>query len=216
MFLDIPLAPPWLALLALAWGALVYRAVRAAPWRTLFHNRLGGLYAAATALLVALWSLGAGLPKGMDFHLLGLTVFTLMFGAPLGILGASVAATATAWWTETWQTLPLNALVMAVWPVALSHGIYRLVHALLPPHIMLYIFLCGFFNAALTVTVALATTVAAGLLWGETFPLLRNAWGFLPLYAFAEAFFNGVVITGLVALKPQWLQTFDDAIHLPP
>ena len=37
---------------------------------------------------------------------------------------------------------------------------------------------------------------------------------FVPLYLFPEGMLNGMVITALIGLRPDWLKTYDDETYL--
>ena len=37
---------------------------------------------------------------------------------------------------------------------------------------------------------------------------------FVPLYLFPEGLLNGMTITALIGVRPDWLKTYDDAIYL--
>ncbi len=208
---------PWWSLIALLFALpIALTASYFAPWRTLGHNRLGWLFAAATLGLWLLWGFRAGLPTGLHFHLLGLAVYTLAFGLRLSLVGVTLAHGLLAIDTGQWLAMPLNLLFLGMVPVAINRGIYTLVHHLFPPHIFIYFFACGYggamVSAGLAVVTALGVQVALGLLDGTR--LMEQYLPFLPLYLFAEGFMNGVITTALVGVRPEWLKTFDDAKHL--
>jgi len=110
----------------------------------------------------------------------------------------------------------LGALLLGVLPVSTSYGIYYLVHRYLPRHLFVYIFLCAFFNAMVTAGVVVLTLVTL-LVLTETYTFARISdeyLPFLPLYLFPEGMLNGMVTTALIALKPDWLKTYDDDVYL--
>lgn len=109
--------------------------------------RLNLLLGACVTLMV---SIQTGVKPGLNFHALGATALTLMFGWRLALFGlALVTVGVTLAGPGEWQALSINFLLMGALPVAVSHGIFRFVDSKLPNHFMVYVFLCGFFGAAL-------------------------------------------------------------------
>ena len=90
------------------------------------------------------------------------------------------------------------------------------VRRFLPPNLFLYIFINGFFcaaagmmatGAAITALLSQSTVFAAVDLWQQAFPVFfLISWG--------EAFLTGMFTAIFVALKPQFLLTFDDDFYL--
>jgi len=200
----------------LVWFVVLVQAVLRAPWRAFFSSRLLNVFLGSTVALMLLWNFNVSVTPGLGFHFLGVTVFTLMFGWSLGIIGASLASLGAALQTGTLASLSLNALVFGVLPVSLSYGISYLVQRYLPHHVFIYIFLSAFLGAILAA--ALTVFSAVGLLvMTEAYPYARIAaeyLPFLPLYLFPEGFLNGMLATVFVGLRPQWLKTFDDESYL--
>lgn len=178
-------------------------------WRheILRGEQLVALLSAAGGLTI-LWSLQAETAAGTQFHFLGITVVALMFGwlvaglvalVPLGILAAVGQG--------DWLALPINGLLSGFLPAWLTIRMQRVVSRHLPPHFYIYIFVCGFIGAML----ALAATLAGGLLVLDA--ATRADFGqitpFLPLLLFPEGVINGIVLTTLLLLKPEWVWTFD-------
>jgi uncharacterized membrane protein len=211
--------------------ALLLWAVRGAPWRRLSGgDRQDGLlnvWLGAIVVLTLIWSMKAGVKPGLNLHLLGATAFTLMFGRQLAVIGLSLvlaamtlnAGLAGAGATGTlggWQPFALNALVLAVFPVFVTHAVLRFVETRLPANVFIYIFVAAFFGAGLTVVATGAFSVA--LLWlsgAYAADLLLSEY--LPFYlllGFAEAWLNGAAITLMVVYYPRWVATFDDRRYL--
>jgi uncharacterized membrane protein len=199
------------------WLLVVLQAVRSAPWRLfLAHSALQRVFPGASVGLFLLWIFEVGVRPALGFHLLGVTVYTLMFGWPLGVIGVGLVMVAVTVTTGDWVALGLNALLFGVLPVSVSHGVYLLVDRYLPPHLFIYIFLCAFFNAMLTAGVTVLAGVAL-LVGTETYPFSRissDYLPFVPLFLFPEGLLNGMVTTALIGLRPDWLQTYDDERYL--
>lgn len=152
----------------------------------------------------------------LGFHFLGVTVYTLMFGWSLGTIGVSLITVAVTTISGDWSALAANALLLGVLPVSTSYGIYYLVHRYLPHHLFVYIFLCGFFNAMLAAGVVVLALVLL-LVTAEVYSfarISRDYLPFVPLYLFPEGMLNGMVITALIGLRPDWLKTYDDETYL--
>jgi uncharacterized membrane protein len=205
----------WIAHVLMA-GVAVW-IVRTAPWRRLKDNAQSHVWLGTCVSLMVLWNIHAAVLHGLDFHFLGATAFTLMFGPQLAILGLSVVvATRVATGQLPPEAFSVNVLLLAVLPVTLSHGILRIVERTLPRNFFIYIFMTAFFGAALTM--AASGSAAIGLIAAFGAPALAfMAEQFLPyclLLAFAEATLTGMVITLLVVYRPRWVGTFEDARYL--
>ena len=199
------------------WLLALVQAVRAAPWRLfLASSHRQHVFLGASAALFLMWSFEVGVRPALGFHFLGVTVYTLMFGWSLGVIGVSLAALAVAFTHGDWAALAMNALLLGVLPVSVSYGIYLLVYRYLPHHLFIYIFLCAFFNAMLAAGAAVLALVIL-LVATETYSFARISaeyLPFVPLYLFPEGLLNGMMTTALIGLKPDWLKTYDDETYL--
>ena len=105
-------------------------------------------------------------------------------------------------------------------PIAVSWAIFRFADRYLPNHFFIYIFINAFFGSALAVLIALLALVA--VLTANLGPVDITSAGifpsdylpFLPLIMLPEATLNGFIMTGLAALRPEWVATFDDDRYL--
>jgi uncharacterized membrane protein len=195
--------------------------LRTAPWRRLADSAQLNVWLGTIVMLVLVWSMKAGVKPGLNLHLLGATMFTLMFGRQLAIIGLSLVLVGVTLNGEllghkAWLAYGLNALVLAVFPVLLADGIRRWVERLLPENFFVYVFVTAFFGAALTV---IATgLLASGLLWlAAVYPAPTLLDDYLPYYfllGFAEAWLNGALITLMVVYAPHWVGSFDDRRYL--
>ncbi|MHB0984478.1 MAG: energy-coupling factor ABC transporter permease [Sulfuricella sp.] len=196
---------------------LLVWALRTAPWRRLKDASQLNLWLGACVVLMALWSIKTGIKPGLNFHLLGATAMTLMFGPQLAILGIIIVLTAvTLAGMSGWQGYGWNALIMGAVPIAVSYGMYWLADRKLPNHLFVYIFLNAFFGGALAMA---ATGLGATLLllWSGAYPAAYLFHDYLPyfiLMAWSEAVTTGMAITMMVVYTPQWVGTFDDARYL--
>ncbi len=187
------------------------------PWRRLADSVLLNAWLGTIVCLMLLWQISAGIQPGLNFHFLGATLFTLMAGPQLALVGLTIAlAAVTAWNGSGWESFGLNGVLMAVLPVALSFALYRLIDSRLPNNFFVYVFGTAFAGAGVTMaTVGLATTSllagAGAYPSGQLFEL------YLPYYlllAWSEALFTGMTMTLFVVYKPEWVATFDDRRYL--
>lgn len=220
-FSDNLFPATWMAiaytLLFPVWGW----SLRTAPWRRLADSRQLHLWFATVLALVLTWRLDAGIRPGLNMHLLGATLFTLMFGRQLAIVGlslvlAGVTGLAALSGAIGWGAYALNALIMVVLPVFFAWAILRAAERWLPPHLFTYVLVVTFFGAALTtVIVGAAATLLLGV--GGSHPtskLLEEFFVPFMLLAFAEAWLTGVLATLMIVFCPGCIGTFDDRRYL--
>jgi uncharacterized membrane protein len=187
-----------------------------APWRRLAESARLNPFLGTVVVLVVLWSIRTGLGAGFDFHLLGASACALAFGPRLAIAAMALVTIGTAaGGSLEWGSLPVNLLVMGVWPALVTTAVLRGLERWLPGHFFIYVFGAAFFGAALAM---IATGVlATGLLAAAGQRLDDLLAGYLPWYAlmaWAEAFTTGAAVTLMVVYRPQWVATFDDARYL--
>ena len=205
----VPLAAVWL------W------CLRTAPWRRLADAGQLNIWLGTIVLLVLVWSMKAGVKPGLNMHLLGATMFTLMFGRELAIIGLSVVLAGVTLNNELlgragWEAYALNALVLVVLPPILADAIWRAVERWLPVNFFIYVFVTAFFGAGLAV-MATGLFASALLLGAGIYTATMLGEDYLPYYfllGFAEAWLNGALITLMVVYTPHWVGSFDDRRYL--
>lgn len=171
------------------------------------------IFMAACIGLMVLWFMKAGIRAGMEYHFLGATLLTLMFGWQLAILGILIEVL-TLVLTDVlqWQVLAVNVILMGVIPVIITSIILTLVERIQNNHFIIYFFVGVFANAALTValTVYIASLfmVAGGAYSYDYITYEYTPYIFLMIYP--EAFLTGLVIIIMVVNFPQWVRSFDD------
>jgi uncharacterized membrane protein len=214
---DNLLAEGWYWAAWAVWLVFFARSVWRAPWRRLGDSGQMNVWLGMVVLLTLVWSLKAGIKPGLDFHLLGATVFTLSFGPHLAFVGLSLVAAGI---TLNGAAGPLayaaNALLMAGVGVVLSQFYYRFFTGILPRHFFVYIFANGFFGAALTIIgVGFCATVLLALAGAYEWDyLISEYFPYFLLLAFSEAWLSGMVMTLFVVYRPDWVATFDDSRYL--
>ena len=207
----------WMVIGVLGCAFFLYAAVRGAPWWHLIQPRDLNVFICAVLGLWFLWSMEAGLTQGLSLHLLGATVLTLMFGWAFAILGITIIMIAvTLVQDSSWLAIPWNILLLGVLPVMLTHRLYRLVDRYLPNNFFIYVFICAFLGAALSMAaVVLATSMVHYWSGAYSFDYIQyNYLRYGLLIMFPEAFLSGAVMSVFVAYRPQWVSTFDDQRYL--
>lgn len=218
--MNIPdglLSDDWLylghALYLLAALAALWRA----PWKRLAGPGQLNVFLGTTVACMVVWTLKAGVMPGLNFHILGSSLLTLMFGWPLAVVAVSVtllAATLTG--MSGWQTFSVNALLMGALPAAVTWGTFRLVERMLPRNLFIYIFLCGFFGAALAMAATGLVSTSLFVLAG-VYSLDQLAQQYLPYYllmVFPEAILTGTFVALLAVYRPEWIWTYDEDSYL--
>jgi len=195
---------------------LVYALLRA-PWMRLRETETLHVFLGTCVGLMVLWSLRAGIAPGLNIHLLGTTLLTLMFGWELAVVGIGLVLTAvTLAGMSGVETFSLNALIMGVVPALVGRTEYFLVWRRLPHNLFVYIFVSGFFGAALAIiSVALVTT--ALFLTSEVYTWDQLTTNYLPyalLLALPEAFITGTCLTYMVVYRPAWVASYREETYL--
>ncbi|MFZ5502964.1 MAG: energy-coupling factor ABC transporter permease [Pseudomonadota bacterium] len=188
------------------------RAIWRADWRELWHcgTRFNALIALSLGIF-AFWQLSAGIRPGFSFHLIGSTLFVLMFG--WRIAAATLTLIMLVTWLRTgadFVSLGLNGLTMILVPVVVTEALLRFSKANLPKNLFMFVLLNGFFcgGAAIALNV-MVTTVLFLLFTGYTWPMLQYYYLVAsPILAFAEAFATGVMITAFVVAQPDAVKNF--------
>ncbi len=206
-----------------AWaGNLIYILVlTVTAWKTpWWHLRISEdthVLMATCVTLLLIWSIEAGIAPGLNLHLLGVTLATLMFGWQFALLAITAVLLGDTVYAGTgWGTFGWNGLLLACWPVAVSWWVLRVTRQYLPRHFFIYIFVAAFFGAA--VTICLVGAASTGLMyllgvysWGQ---LVRDYASAYVLLVFPEAFLTGVMMTLFVIYRPSWVATFNDRCYL--
>ena len=196
---------------------VLIKIAQATPWQRLKNPDKLNIWLGASVVVMALWSIKAGIKPGLNFHLLGATAFTLMFGPQLAIFGLLLVLVGiTLAGAGGWESFSLNALIMIVLPVWISYTLFRLVDRHLPNHFFVYIFLNAFIGAGLAITATgLASTWLLALAGSYKLQYLYSQY--LPYYilmAWSEAMSTGMIMTLMVVFRPEWVSTFDDARYI--
>lgn len=196
-------------------GLLVFIA-RATFWRMLADPANLNVFLGACVTVLGFWLIKAGIKPGLNFHLLGATMLTLMFRPLFALLATALIAAGLCAWNGQMAAFSVNWLLLGAVPVAVTWGIHRLVHHCLPRHLFVYLFLNAFIAAGLSMTVVGAASASFHYGTGQ-YPgdyLLNEYLPFYLLMAWSEAFITGMLATVLVVWKPEWVATFSDSVYL--
>lgn len=218
--MDFPsglLPGTWLWASHLVFGVVILYALYRAPWWHLRDRESLNVLLGACVATMLVWTLKAGISPGLTIHSLGATTLTLMFGWEFALIAMGVVTLAiTIDGGAGWESYTANALVMGTVPVMMSYAVYRIVDRRLPNHFFVYIFLTAYLGGALSIVTTELAAVGLLTLSGvySLSRLTRELLSYIPLLAFPEGFLNGMIMTGLVVLRPQWVSTFDDHRYL--
>ena len=207
----------WYWIAAILYALLLIPTLWSAPWSRFRQADGIHVFMGSCISLMILWQISTNAIPGLNYHFLGATLLTLMFGWQLALLAFSMVFIGLVLNGHgDWQALPLNILVMGMLPIMLSHGLFRLVDRRLPNHFFIYVFINGFFGAALCLLLTLLCASALLILAGVyTYTHLSHAYfPFLPLMLFPEAFLTGMLVSIMAAFTPSWVCTFDDSRYL--
>ena len=149
----------------------------------------------------------------MEYHFLGATLMTLMFGWQLAVVGIAIEVLALVIMDVVqWQVFAVNVFFMGVIPVIISSLVLNLVERIEKNHFLIYFFVAVFANAAITVAASVYITsmfmVAGGAYTYEFISYEYIPYIFLMIYP--EAFLTGLVMVILIVNFPQWVRSFDD------
>ncbi|MES9854154.1 MAG: energy-coupling factor ABC transporter permease [Candidatus Thiodiazotropha sp. L084R] len=122
-------------------------ALRLAPWKRLTQQNQTHVFFGAVVALIVLWHMRGQIQPGLSFHLLGVTVITLMFGWSMAIIIASLALFAVSLNTGYgWEGYVVSFLTVALVPITLSQISLVLVRSWLPKQFFVYVLGNGFFT----------------------------------------------------------------------
>lgn len=192
-------------------------AIRMAPWRRLANGGQLNVFLGAVVALIVLWHMRGQIQPGLSFHLLGVTVITLMFGWSMAIIAASLALVAVSLNAGYgWQGYLISFLTVVLVPITLSQVSLVLVRSWLPKHFFVYVLGNGFLTAWIvgyaSGYLAMHLLVLSGAYTMAELSL--TIMPFFPLMFFPEALVNGWIITMLVAFYPAWVHSFSDEQYI--
>jgi len=192
---------------------LLIRAAWFAPWKKVLDTQIRTNALVSLTLGVFLfWQLNAGFRPGYNHHIIGATLFVLMFGWQVAFVTLSTIMFAT--WLRSdiaLASLGINGLTMIAIPVYFSELMLRVVQRNLPKNFFIFVLCNGFLCAglAMILVVAAATALLTGLSPNTWVSVQRNYLIAAPIIIFAEAFATGALITAFAVSKPEAVFNFD-------
>ena len=203
----------WYISFNVLFGALLLLSFYFINWSNLYadkglQHRLGF----ALVAVITIWSVRAGVSEGLGIHFFLITAVHLIFGWQLAIWVVAFALLGMALsGKEVWQGVGINAFVSAIVPMLCTYALWRIHIAKKMYNPFAFIFLVCFAGAILSV-------IASGLfmtwlLWAaniyELSFIVDEFWIYVPLIALPEATINGIIVTGMIVFRPQWVKFFD-------
>jgi uncharacterized membrane protein len=199
-------------------AALLGRAIWFAPWRSLSRNAIQTNALVALSLGAFLfWQLSAGIRPGLNHHLLGATLFVLMFGWHIAFSSLSLILLASMLHSDAdLFALGINGLVLIALPVFFSELMLRLSQRHLPRHFILFVLGNGFFCGMMAMLlVVLATTLLLAAFSSYSWESLGQHYlAFSPAIILAEGFTTGMLTTAFVLFSPEAVASFSDEEYL--
>jgi uncharacterized membrane protein len=208
----------WLWLTCAAYALFLYRAAISAPWRKLLDN--GVMVNALVGLTIGafiFWQLNAGIRPGFNFHILGATLFMLMFGWQIATIVLTLVMTATWLYGEmNLLTLGVNGLLMIAVPVLFGDWLLRFSKKNLPKNLFLFVlfngFVCGWLSIILNVLLTTLILLAlSDYSWGQIqhYYLVAS-----PILMLTEAILTGMLITSFTVFEPKAVMNFSDEEYI--
>ena len=201
----------WVLGMILYMVPLLWALGRVAWIELLADSRRQHLLFGSIFVIVVIWLVRRQFDNGLTFHFIGLTAVTLLLNWPLAILAGTLAQVAmiVIGWDDA-AAFGVNGILRVLLPVAVTVLVSQGLERLKPSNLFMYIFISGFFAAALCAVVTISAGIGL-LAWSGQLSLpesLLEIFGYLLLVAFPEGFINGMAVAGLVVFYPDWLETF--------
>lgn len=188
------------------------------PWRRLVTQSAHlHLFLGTCVVILLLWSLRIDVQLGLEFHLLGTTSLTLMFGWPLAVVGTTLALLGVTFNGDAhWSSFFFNAILIGILPIAITQLVLVLGRRWLPKHFFIYVLVNAFLASGFA-AILIGYSATFLLIYSGSYSYLQLKEiliPFFPLMFFPEAWLNGWIMTMLVVFRPQWVGSFDDAVYL--
>jgi uncharacterized membrane protein len=168
--------------------------------------------------LPVLWRAQAAGLHGVDLHLLGVALVTLMLGPWLAAVAVTAACLFNTFWRDAlWANLGIDALLMLL-PVATMQAVLWCTRRFLPRNIFVFNLGVGMVGVFIASAAALALQALAliAVLPGDAAARVADALPYGVLLMWGEGLTSGLLVAVLTAYRPQWIASFDDAVYLRP
>lgn len=217
--LHMPVGTQFAWLAAVLFAPIALWALASVRGRFLPDGAAQHAWLAGIVCVAFLWSLPVKSAPGVQFGLLGVALFSLLFGRARAILGLVAALALHAALTGgAWRNFGLNGLLLAAFPAWTATALQRWIETCLPKN--LFVFIIG--NGLFVVLVTTAATsvaqllVAAAVVAPSAAAQLGEAIGYALLLAWGEALASGMIFSALVIYRPNVVLTYRQDLYLPP
>lgn len=166
--------------------------------------------------LTGLWLLPVGLRDGLSLHLLGATLFVLMFDWQIATLLLTVMLLIGLLWNGgNLMAMGSVGMVMIVLPVMATRLFFYFFQRYGIKSYFSYIwwngYVCGFLTMLL---VGIANGLVVGVYGPYSWFTLKNEYlSFLPVLSSSESILTGVFIAGLAVFLPNAVAYFDQDVY---
>lgn len=204
---------------ALVLAPIVLWSLAAVRTRFLPDGSAEHAWLAAIVCVAWLWSLSVKSGDGLQFGMLGVALFSLLFGRARAILGLLAALVVHAAFTDgAWGNLGINGLLFAALPAWISTALQRQIEARLPKNLFIFIIGNGMFVVLVTTAVTSVVQLLAALAVSEpaSFVNFGAHVGYALLLAWGEALVSGMIFSALVVFRPSVVLTYRQDLYLPP
>ncbi len=184
------------------------------PWKTVnedsgLQHRVGF----SVVLLVAIWSLRAGVSEGLGIHFYMITAFHLIFGWQVSIvLVCLVQLGMVLVGNESWLGLGMNGITSGLIPILVTYSCWRWIDSREVRNPFTFIFGTAFLGAILSVVASVSVLSLIFVVFGiYSWDQITNEYlVFIPLIALPEGILNGMLVASLVIFKPHWVKMYDE------
>lgn len=208
----------WLSIGLIALFAWIYGQDAIQDFRR--HPRLSlHLTCGVTLAMLLLWSMSLETGLGFHLHFTGVAFAVLLLGPELAYFAGLIAAAGVLLIKhfDPW-VLPLSSVLGLLLPVLVMHWLVLAERRRESRNFFIFIMVNGFFGGMLVISqVILSGVIAAVFLDQETLtndPILMLQY--IPLVALPEGILNGMLVTGFLVFKPEWVRTLDEKRYETP
>ena len=196
---------------------LLVWAVASAPWYKFLDSESSHVFLAAVVAVLFLWLIRANVIGDVSFHLLSSSILYLMFGWQFAFIVIVVVQGVLVFSSGLDLTIiPLNTLILAGVPIFITHWMLVLALRHLPHNFFIYIFVNCFFAGAISIAISALLGFSIFYLFASesAFHQLREFLPLVLLMSFPEGALTTILMSGLVAYKPQWVGSFHDKTYI--
>ncbi|MCG8378524.1 MAG: energy-coupling factor ABC transporter permease [Proteobacteria bacterium] len=186
-------------------------------WLKKLNDGIFNVWMISILSLSLVWMMRASLDSGLNIHLSGAMLFTLMFGWRLGVLGMTLTCILVSLWGNSLlANIGLAIIINAYISISFCYLYFLIVETFFPRNLYIYLFVTSFFGSALIYILSGCISILVLLLFNiYSYTQILNEY--LPYYfllSFAEAFITCGLITLFVVYRSKWVYSFRDEKYL--